>query len=83
MSRWRAPRILPSLLLLTALALPAETSACPNCKETVARQSGDGARMADGYNYSILFMMAMPLAMFGAGAFCVVRAARRGDLPPL
>lgn len=39
--------------------------------------------MADGYNYSILLMMATPLALFGTGAFFVARAARRGALPPL
>lgn len=55
--------------------------ACPNCKEALASQTGEGAKLKDGYFYSILIMMAMPFALLGTGTFFVVRAVRRGDLP--
>lgn len=61
-----------------------EARACPNCKEAVANQAGgDAARLADGYSWSILVMMAMPFTLLGTGAFLVVRAVRRGALPEL
>jgi hypothetical protein len=71
-------------LALGDLLLPAGVaSACPNCKEAMAEQKGDAARLKDGYYYSILLMMAMPFALLGTGAFFVVRAVKRGALPPM
>lgn len=77
--RW-TPAI-ASICLMLALAHPA--AACPNCKEAVANQPGgsEAARLADGYSYSILLMMAMPFALLGTGAFAVTRAVRRGAFP--
>ncbi len=70
----------PALILVALLA--GEAAACPNCKEALANQEGgDASRLADGYSYSILLMMAMPFSLLGTGAFLVVRAARRGALP--
>jgi hypothetical protein len=57
--------------------------ACPNCKEAVAAQPADVAKMARGYNWSILLFLATPLALLSTGAFLVHRAARRGLLPEL
>ncbi len=84
------PRAKP---LLSALALflllgASQASACPNCKEAVAAQdSGQGGQppssMGNGYNYSVLFMMAMPFALLGTGAFFITRAVKRGALPEL
>ncbi len=56
-------------------------SACPNCKEAVANQGGDAARLADGYSWSILLMMAMPFTLLGTGTFFVARAVKRGGFP--
>jgi hypothetical protein len=56
-------------------------SACPNCKEAVTLQSGEAANLSSGYNWSVLFMLAVPFSMFGTGAFMVHRAVRRGSLP--
>jgi hypothetical protein len=76
----------PALLFLWAGQAPA----CPNCKEAVAAQddiaSQEGKEttfMKNGYNYSVLFMMAMPFALLGTGAFMVARAVKRGSLPEL
>ncbi len=74
-------KTLRRIVLGLALIAPATASACPNCKEAVANQDGEAMRLADGYSYSILLMMAMPFTLFGTGAFFVARAVRRGSLP--
>ena len=69
---------------LLILGTAGVATACPNCKEAVANQEGsDAKRLADGYSYSILFMMAMPFTLLGTGAFLVLRAVKRGSLPEL
>jgi hypothetical protein len=68
-----------ALVLTAGLASPA--AACPNCKEAVAAQPSEVASMARGYNYSVLFMVAMPFTLLGTGAFVVARAVKRGALP--
>ena len=62
---------------------PARRLACPNCKEAVANQDGDAMRLANGYSWSILLMIAMPFALLGTGTLMVARAVRRGALPEL
>jgi hypothetical protein len=69
------------LVLVTALA--GEAIACPNCKEAVSAQPADQAGMAQGYNWSVLFMLGVPFTLLGTGTFMVVRAARNGSLPEL
>ncbi|MDR3621388.1 MAG: hypothetical protein P4L85_18700 [Paludisphaera borealis] len=69
--------------LAVALAIPGEASACPNCKEAVSAQPADVARMADGYNWSVMFMIGVPFTMLGAGAFAVRRAVKLGVLPEM
>ncbi len=74
----------PKLGLATAVllwSLVGSASACPNCKEAVANQDGNAARLADGYSWSILLMMAMPFTLLGTGTWLVTRAVRRGQFP--
>lgn len=73
--------LVSALLLAPCLATPVR--ACPGCKEAVESQTGDGARMKDGYFYSILFMVAMPFTLVGTGAFFVAKAVRNGALPEM
>ncbi len=68
-------------LLMILGANPA--SACPNCKEAVSLQDEEVTNLSSGYNWSVLFMLAVPFSMIGTGAFLVQRAARRGSLPEL
>ena len=76
--------MIPLLIVASFLLLAADASACPGCKEAVAAQApGDGPGLVDGYFWSILFMMGMPFALFGTGAFFVTRAVRKGLLPEL
>ena len=63
------------------LALAGDVAACPNCKEAVANQGGDAARLANGYSWSILLMMAMPFTLLGTGTYAVTRAMKRGGFP--
>lgn len=76
-------RLLPALVMVVALGLAGNASACPNCKEAVAAQPAEAAEMKNGYNYSVLFMLAMPFSILGIGSFMVVRAVKRGDLPEM
>ncbi|MDE2508757.1 MAG: hypothetical protein KGM43_16230 [Planctomycetota bacterium] len=57
--------------------------ACPNCKEAVSAQPHELEGMARGYNYSVMFMLAVPFGTLGMGAFFVARAVKRGILPPM
>ncbi|WP_422929380.1 hypothetical protein [Singulisphaera sp. PoT] len=79
MRHWR------SALFLTALFVAPirPASACPNCKEAVAAQPAEAGEIKDGYNWSVLFMMAMPFALLGTGSFMVVRAVKRGAIPEM
>ena len=70
-------------VVLLGTMLGSSAQACPGCKEAIESQAGEGARMKDGYFYSILFMVAMPFTLFGTGAFLVTRAVRRGGLPEM
>jgi hypothetical protein len=80
-------RVVTSLVRVLVLALvvacAGTASACPNCKEALAEQKGDAARLKDGYYYSIIFMVSMPFLLLGTGTFFVVRAVKRGALPEL
>ena len=76
-------RVLSVLVLVLGLAGGSEVAACPNCKEAVAAQPSEVARMKDGYNWSVLFMMAMPFTLLGVGSFMVARAVKNGSLPEM
>jgi hypothetical protein len=67
--------------ILAQCATPA--AACPNCKEAVSATDDQVAGTSKGYNWSVLFMLAVPFSMVGTGAFLVHRAAKRGLLPEL
>ena len=57
--------------------------ACPNCKEAVSAQPAEVANMAQGYNWSIMLMLGVPLSLAGTGAFMVRRAVKRGIFPEI
>lgn len=68
------PVLLALAVLLVCLAEPA--MACPTCKESV---EGAGSNLAQGYFWSILFMLSMPPLIFGGLSlyfYLLVRAAR-------
>jgi hypothetical protein len=76
---------LPFLALVTTLTLwPwADARACPNCKEAVAAQPSEVLHKGAGYNWSVLFMVAMPFALLGTGGLMVARAVKQGSLPEM
>jgi hypothetical protein len=76
------------LTIAAALSLaspsPPRALACPNCKEAVAAQEpAQAARLKNGYFYSILLMISMPVLLTGAGIILVARAIKRGAFPEL
>jgi hypothetical protein len=75
--------MLPWLALLLVLGLSGEALACPNCKEALANQDGDAMRLANGYSWSIILMIAMPFTLLGTGMLMVARAVKRGALPEM
>jgi len=80
--RWTALLTI-TLALLMLLRGGGIARACPNCKEAVSLQSGEASNLASGYNWSVIFMIAVPFSMMGTGALAICRAARRGSLPEL
>lgn len=85
MKRLSLSRSLLRLLLISCVAalLSMPAGACPACKDAVA-QPGEGAsqdgqtqaRVAAGYNWSILFMIAAPFTVvggIGAGFYFALR----------
>ena len=58
------------------LSMAGGASACPNCKEAVSAQPAEVANMAQGYNWSIMVMLGVPLSLAGTGAFMVRRAVK-------
>ena len=75
------------LIVVVALALllllAGDALACPNCREAVANEASDAGRQASGYAWSILFMIAMPFTLLGAGTMMLVRAVRSGAMPEM
>ncbi len=85
-SRWprTAWRYVGRLLLAVILVvgLQALAVACPTCKDGLAQNDPAGQSLAQGYFWSILFMMSMPFLLFsalGAYFYWEVRRARRGS----
>jgi hypothetical protein len=81
--KWIRPRRMVGIavVILASISGSDRAWACPNCKEAVSLQSGEAANLSSGYNWSVMFMLAVPFSMFGTGAFLVHRAVRRGSLP--
>jgi hypothetical protein len=60
----RVLRFAPASLFALLLACADFAVACPGCKEALASQQ-NGANIVAGYQWSILFMMAMPFSLLG------------------
>ena len=62
---------------LASLALVETASACPTCGNSIEHSGGN---LAEGFFYSIVFMMSMPFVVFGGLALLCwleIRKARR------
>lgn len=57
-----------------------EVFACTGCKDAVAIAEEAGAAASAGYNYSIMFMLAVPIALLGIGGTLFYRAVKNGQL---
>ena len=78
MSRSIAGRMLVAALVVVGWAAVAGAClACPNCKDSLAGQSGETMNVARGYALSILIMLGMPFTLAGSFALYVWREMRR------
>jgi len=59
------------LLFVLMLLLPSASRACPGCAQAVSGALGNG------FNHSILFLMAMPFTVVGGVALCLLVLHRR------
>jgi uncharacterized membrane protein len=67
------------LVLVVVVAVASIAEACPSCKQALAENDPGQNRVAQGYFWSILFMMAMPFTIvgtFGTCAYVQIRRAR-------
>jgi hypothetical protein len=78
----RFVRVLGVALILLLMGASAAT-ACPNCKEAVSATPSEAAGLANGFNWSVLFMLSVPFSLVGTGAFMVRRAVKKGAFPEL
>lgn len=85
--RFIARRTLTASLLMIAATT---AQACPNCKDGLAHYDAANGRagysangLQQGFSYSTVFMLSMPLSLIGAGGFIVRRLAKQGRLPEL
>jgi hypothetical protein len=74
----KAYRILPialsGILFCTLICIASELWACPNCKNSVARNS---AGMSLGFAWSIGLLLAVPLTIVSAWAVAIRRYCRQ------
>ncbi len=85
--RFISRRTLTASLLMIAATT---AQACPNCKDGLAHYDAANGRagysangLQQGFSYSTVFMLSMPLSLIGAGGFMVRRLAKQGRLPEL
>lgn len=79
-----------SFLTLALLALAGTAQACPNCKDGLAHYDSANGRagysangLQQGFSYSVMFMLGVPISMVGAGGYMVRKLAKQGRLPEL
>lgn len=75
-------RVLGVALVLSVFCA-SEVTACPNCKEAVSATPGEAASLADGFNWSVMFMLTVPFSLLGTGALMVRHAVKNGAFPEL
>jgi hypothetical protein len=61
-----------AIIILCAIADSAFAQSCPMCKESMTQA---GAKLSDGFYYSIMSMFTLPISLIGAGTLFV---AKRG-----
>jgi hypothetical protein len=80
--RFLQARLLTIVMALVFIAA-GDALACPNCKEAVSAEPGEVANMAQGYNWSIMLMLGVPMTLLSTGAFMVRRAVKLGRFPEI
>ena len=65
------------IVVVGLLVLAASAEACPGCRDAIAANDPEQARMVKGYFWSILFMMSMPFAILGTFSTYIYLEVRR------
>ncbi|MCL6502676.1 MAG: hypothetical protein K6T86_08315 [Pirellulales bacterium] len=69
-----------ALILVLLLVLPAVAEGCPSCKAALASQEGGQGNLVQGFFWSILFLLSMPVLIVGGLStymYTLVRKARK------
>jgi hypothetical protein len=67
------------ILVLFGWMMAASVEACPGCKEPIAVGQGTVDNVGDGFSYSVLFMLAMPMILVGTLGTYMARTVHRLD----
>ena len=71
-------RLLIFLVVFAVIMVTASVAwACPGCKDALAENDPEKNSLVKGYMYSILFMLAMPMAILGGFSAYIYRLVRR------
>ena len=71
-------RVLNRMLCVVAACWPVVAQACPACKAMIAeRTSSLGAPLAVAFYWSIIVLLAVPLALTAGMTWLLIRAVRR------
>src|SRR5438132_14344948 len=60
------------IFLFVVLATTAFAQSCPMCKESM---TAAGAKLSEGFYYSIISMFTLPISLIGAGTLFIARNA--------
>src|SRR5437868_15266493 len=64
--------VLASMAAIAVLSVSAFAQSCPMCKESM---TAAGAKLSEGFYYSIMSMFTLPVTMIGAGTLFVAKKA--------
>lgn len=83
-------RSIQTVLAVALTAVAPQAWACPNCKDGLAHYDAANGRagysangLQAGFSYSVMFMLAVPLSLVGAGGLAVRRLVKQGRMPEL
>lgn len=79
----RRPLAVAILVMLVIVLMSQSALACPSCKAALESNSDDQQRLVNGFFWSIMFMLSMPLLILsglGTYFYLLVRKARRAGL---
>lgn len=77
MNRFRSLLILSCIAAIVLMSCPSALDACPTCK--AAMKGGSHGGLAEGFYWSILFMMSMPFLILGSLSLMFYMSIKRAQ----